>query len=89
MQSYYTFIALDIANQRRREAEQRHLLDVFRASEARDERSVRRSAAALAAAVSRASGRLARRLDQDANVAAGALIGRSVHSRTPCADGRS
>jgi hypothetical protein len=86
VQSYYTFIALDIANQRSREIEQRHLLDIARASDPESGRSIRRSAASLVARVSRASGRLARRLDENANVA-DALIGRSMASHTPCVDG--
>lgn len=88
MQSYYTIIALEIANERARQAERRHLLDVARASDPAQERSLRRSAASIAAALSRASGRLARRLDDNANVA-DALIGRSMASHAPCADGRS
>jgi hypothetical protein len=86
VQSYYTIIALEIANERARQAERRHLLDVARASDPAQERSLRRSAASIAAALSRASGRLARRLDDNANVA-DALIGRSIAA--PCADGRS
>ena len=87
MQSFYTFIALDIANQRTREIEERHLLDVARASDPAGQRSIRRSAGALIASVSRASGRLARRLDDNANVS-GALIGRSIAAPCTCADGR-
>ena len=83
MQSYYTFIALDIANQRARELEQRHLIDIARASDPESHRSLRGSAAALAAAVSRASGRFARRLDEDANVG-GALLGRSMAAPCDC-----
>jgi hypothetical protein len=77
MQSYYTFIALDIAKQRAREAQHRHLVDIARASDPEQRGSIRRSTAALVASLSRASGRLARRLDENANVAE-ALIGRSV-----------
>jgi hypothetical protein len=64
--SYYTFIALDLARDRAREAEQRRLLQVddLPASD----RSLRRSAAAALAAFSRASGRIARRLDANATV---------------------
>jgi hypothetical protein len=65
MQSYYTFIALDIAQQRAREAAQHRLLEVARASDPESDRSLRRSAAAALAAFSRASGRIARRLDED------------------------
>jgi GTP1/Obg family GTP-binding protein len=88
VQSYYTFIALDIANQRTRELEQRHLLDIARASDPEHQRSIRRSAGALIASLSRASGRLARRLDDNANVS-GALIGRSIAAPCTCADGQS
>ena len=77
MQSYYTLIALDIANERSREAQRRQMLDIARASDPEHQRSIRRSTAALVATLSRASGRLARRLDENANVSA-ALIGRSV-----------
>ena len=86
MQSYYTIIALDSANERARAAERRHLLDVARASDPAQQRSIRRSTAAFVATLSRTSGRLARRLDENANVA-DALIGRSIAA--PCADSRS
>jgi hypothetical protein len=65
VQSYYTFIALDIAQQRVREAEQHRLLDIARASEPESDRSLRHSAAIVVAALSRASGRIARRLDEN------------------------
>ena len=77
MQSYYTFIALDLANERSRETQRRRLLDIARASDPEQPSSFRRSAAALVATISRASGRLARRLDEDANIGE-ALIGRSI-----------
>ena len=63
MQSYYTFLALDIARQRAHEAEQERLVQLARASDEESERSIRHSAAVVIAALSRASGRLARRLD--------------------------
>jgi hypothetical protein len=88
VQSYYTFIALDIANQRARELEHRHLIDIALASDPESHRSIRRSAASLAAIISRASGRFARRLDEDANVG-GALLGRSLAAPCTCANGRS
>jgi len=88
VQSYYTIIALDVARERSREAERRHLLDVARASDPAQQRSIRRSAGAFVASVSRASGRLARRLDDNADVS-GALIGRSMAAPCNCADGRS
>lgn len=77
VQSYYTFIALDLANERSRETQRRRLLDIARASDPEQQRSIRRSTAALVATLSRVSGRLARRLDEDANVGE-ALIGRSM-----------
>jgi hypothetical protein len=77
VQSYYTLIALDIAQERSREAQRRQMLDIARASDPEQRRSIRRSTASFVASLSRASGRLARRLDENANVA-GALIGRSV-----------
>ena len=63
MQSYYTFIALDIAKQRADEADKNRL--AARADWDRGERSIRQSAAAAIAALSRASGRIARRLDEN------------------------
>jgi len=77
VQSYYTFIALDLANERSRETQRRRLLDIARASDPEQQRSIRRSTAAFVASLSRASGRLARRLDENANIGE-ALIGRSV-----------
>ena len=77
MQSYYTLIALDLANERSREAQRRQMLDIARASDPEHKGSIRRSTAAFVATLSRASGRLARRLDENANIA-GALVGRSV-----------
>ena len=65
MQSYYTFIALDIARERAHEAELRRLVAGDRATFESD-RSVRRSLASAIAAVSRMSGRIARRLDDRA-----------------------
>ncbi|HEX5015743.1 MAG TPA: hypothetical protein VFV72_16485 [Candidatus Limnocylindrales bacterium] len=83
MHSYYTFIALDIARDRAREAEQRRLLSVDEASNGSD-RSIRRSAASAFAAFSRASGRIARRLDDNVAVSS-ALLGRST-AGCNCAD---
>ncbi len=70
MHSYYTFIALDLARERAQEAEQRRLLAVDAWSDESESngRSLRRSAAAALAAFSRASGRIARRLDENAPV---------------------
>jgi hypothetical protein len=61
--SYYTFIALGLANDRVREAEQRRLLYGDAQILEANERSLRRSAAGALAAFSRATGRIARRLD--------------------------
>jgi homoserine kinase len=65
MQSYYTFIALDIARQRAHEAEQERLVQLTRDSDDETGRGLRHSAAALVAAVSRASERLARAIDEN------------------------
>jgi hypothetical protein len=62
--SYYTFIAMDLAQQRVREAEQRRQLYLSRNPDAATKRSFRHAAAVAIAAVSRFSGRLARRLDE-------------------------
>ena len=70
MQSYYTFIALDIARQRAHEAEQDTPVQDARGFESGPERSIRHSAAVLVAAVSRASGRVARKLDENVAVSA-------------------
>ena len=64
MHSYYTFIALDLAQDRVREAEQRRLLYGDIEPLESNGRSFRRTAAAALAAVSRASGRIAQRLDE-------------------------
>ena len=67
MQSYYTLIALDLARERSQEADRRRLLAVDEWN-SRSDRSIRRTAAAAIAAVSRASGRIARRLDENAPI---------------------
>jgi hypothetical protein len=67
MQSFYTFIALDLAREQAQEADRRRLLAVDEWT-AGPNRSIRRSAAAAIAAVSRASGRIARRLDENAPI---------------------
>jgi hypothetical protein len=67
VQSYYTFIALDLARERAAAAE-RHRLLAHDDSLERPDRSIRRAAAAAIAAVSRASGRIARRLDENAAI---------------------
>ena len=63
MQSYYTLIALDLARERAAEADRHRLVFGDDLAE-RPERSVRRAVAAAMAALSRASGRIARRLDE-------------------------
>jgi hypothetical protein len=63
--SYYTYIALNLANDRVREAEQHRLLYGDVEPVESNGRSIRRSAAAALAAVSRASGRIAQRLDEN------------------------
>ena len=91
MQSYYTLIALDIANERTREAERRHRYDADGGlvQTSGHGPSPRRGLAALVATVSRGSGRLARRLDENVNVT-GALIGRSIASCDgTCVESRS
>jgi hypothetical protein len=70
VQSYYTFIALDIARQRAHEAEQERLVQGARGFERGPGRPIRHSAAVLVAALSRASGRIARKLDENVAVAA-------------------
>ena len=67
MQSFYTFIALDLARERAQEADRRRLLAVDD-WDANPDRKIRRTAAAAIAAVSRASGRIARRLDENAPI---------------------
>ena len=67
MQSYYTLIALDLARERSREADHRRLLATDEWN-SRTDHSIRRTAAAAIAAVSRASGRIARRLDENAPI---------------------
>ena len=84
MHSYYTFIALDLARDRAREADQRRLLTIDNATNGSD-RSFRRSAASAFAAFSRASGRIARRLDDNVTVSS-ALLGRSTAAGVDCAD---
>ena len=67
MQSYYTLIALDLARERAAEADRHRLVAGDYLAE-RPERSVRHAAAAAMAALSRASGRIARRLDENVPV---------------------
>ena len=87
MHSYYTLIALDLARERVREAEQRRLLTIDAAATGSD-RSIRRSAAGALAAFSRASGRIARQLDDNV-VVSSALLGRSTGTGGECAESRS
>ena len=63
MQTYWTFIALDIANERAREADRHRLAAIARRARPGRDRSIRHVAAVAAAGVSRASAALVRRLD--------------------------
>jgi len=90
VQSFYTFIALDVARQKAAEAERRSFLlgDGFAADARHSDRSIRRATARLIATVSRTSGRVARRLDDNVNVT-GAIIGRSIASSDGCIESRT
>jgi hypothetical protein len=63
MQTYWTFIALDIAKDRAREADRHRLAALARSAAPARDRSLRHGAAVLAAAVSRFSAGVVRRLD--------------------------
>ena len=63
MHSYYTFLALDIAADRAREADRQRLATLARRAYPDRDRSVRRGLALAAAALSRGSAALVRRLD--------------------------
>ncbi len=60
---YEAFVALEIAEQRRREADQDRLAALARAGRTENERSIRRSTAVAFASVSSAAAALVRRLD--------------------------
>ena len=61
---YQAFVALEVAEQRRREADQDRLAALARAGRPQNDRSIRRSTAVALASVSSAAASLARRLDQ-------------------------
>ena len=64
MQSYLTYIALDIANERVREADRHRLAALARSAAPARDRSLRHGIAVAAAAVSRLSAAVVRRLDE-------------------------
>jgi hypothetical protein len=61
---YEAFVALEIAEQRRREADQDRLAALARAGRTANDRSFRRSTAVALASVSSAAASLVRRLDE-------------------------
>jgi hypothetical protein len=61
---YQAFVALELAEQRRREAAQDRLAALARAGRPQNDRSIRRSTAVALASVSSAAASLVRRLDQ-------------------------
>jgi hypothetical protein len=61
---YEAFVALDIAEQRRREADQDRLAALARAGQPENNRSIRRSTAVALASISTAAASLVRRLDE-------------------------
>ena len=61
---YQAFVALELAEQRRREADQDRLAALARAGRPQNDRSNRRSIAVALASVSSAAASLVRRLDQ-------------------------
>jgi hypothetical protein len=60
---YEAFVALELAEQRRREADQDRLAALARAGRTENERSIRRSTAVALASLSSATASLVRRLD--------------------------
>jgi hypothetical protein len=64
MQSYLTYIALDIANERAREADRHRLAALARSAAPARDRSLRHGIAVAAAAISRFSAAIVRRLDE-------------------------
>ena len=64
MQSYYTFIALELATQRTREADLYRLAAVARAAQPESDRSIRHRTALILASISRGSAAVVRRLDE-------------------------
>jgi hypothetical protein len=61
---YQALVALEVAEQRRREADQDRLAALARAGRPQNDRSIRRSTAVALASVSSAAASLVRRLDQ-------------------------
>jgi hypothetical protein len=61
---YEAFVALELAEERRREADQDRLAALARAGRTKKERSIRRSTAVVFASVSAVAASLVRRLDQ-------------------------
>ena len=61
---YQAFVALELAEQRRREADQDRLGALARAGRPQNDRSIRRSTAVALASISSAAASLVRRLDQ-------------------------
>lgn len=61
---YQAFVALELAEQRRREADQDRLAALARAGRPQNDRSIRRSIAVVLASVSSAAASLVGRLDQ-------------------------
>ena len=61
---YQALVALELAEQRRREADQDRLAALARAGRPQNDRSIRRSTAVALASVSSAAASLVRRLDQ-------------------------
>lgn len=64
MHTYWTMIALDIANERAREADRHRLAALARSAAPARDRSIRHAIAVAAAAVSRFSAGVVRRLDE-------------------------
>ena len=60
---YEAFVALELAEQRRREADQDRLAALARAGRTKNDRSIRRSTAVAVASISAATASLVRRLD--------------------------
>ena len=63
MNSFYTFLALDLANERSREADQWRLAALAREGQPERESSARRTVAVVHAAFSRVSASAVRKLD--------------------------
>ena len=61
---YQALVALELAEQRRREADQHRLAALARAGRPQNDRSIRRSTAVALASLSSAAASLVRRLDQ-------------------------